>query len=717
MKNDKKVIGTKTGKKKLATIITTILVAMLTLIFVIQIIFAITLSSSSLQSAIEGEFNGMAAQNGKIIEGIIGSAESMAIMLQEYVENEYDSLKTKNSVPESMKKSEVIEVPLNDDAYTMENYAMNLMWSVVNNNQDVVGMGIFFEPNMFETSAKDYGFYIDESNVAERSVLPYINDSGYDSFSQNDWYAEVKKSNNSFISEPYDFEDITMVSISLPMIINGEFKGVVLADINVTNFDQIVSTNSKYPTMYTTVMNQGSTIIYDSLEAESIGLNFSEYRSKEDLATMNSKFTEGNAFSMSTKIGANGSETPMERFFVPVEAIGETWWIQTCLASKDFGKDTQILGGWLIALAIISLVSVSVVIVYVISKKLKPVAEIENVAKSLSQGILDVDLKHTSLDELGSLADSMRILQTMTKAVITDTNRGLTAVANGDFNEISQCPEEYVGVYISLKEATDTITTMLSGTLTEIQQVAEQVDMGSEHVSSGSQALSQGASDQASSIEELTASISEVSDKIQKNAEKSDLSKKVVNETKDVVAVGNVQMKKMIVAMNDIKTTSSKIQDIIKTIESIASQTNLLSLNAAIEAARAGDAGKGFAVVAEEVRSLAEESASSTKDIIELVNNSLAAVAEGTQIAGETADSLQNIVSKTENVVMLIDEISQATNDQSEYMRQIGCAVDQISAVIEENSATAEESAASSEELSSQSKILAKLVDKFDLKH
>jgi len=342
------------------------------------------------------------------------------------------------------------------------------------------------------------------------------------------------------------------------------------------------------------------------------------------------------------------------------------------------------------------------------------VKEVEDAASKMAEGNYDFDLTYTSHDEIGSLADSMRQMISSTKAIILDLSRTLGEIEKGNFDVHTAVL--YPGFFKYLETSTIKITTSLSETLNNINTSANHVDSSAEQVSAGAQSLSQGATDQASSVEELLASVNDVSEQIQRSAENTKITKKVVNETQQVVTVGNAQMKKMILAMNDIKTSSSKIQDIIKTIENIASQTNLLSLNAAIEAARAGDAGKGFAIVAEEVRSLAEESKNATRDIIVLVENSIKAVEEGTTIAYETASSLYDIVSKTEAVVTLIDEIAQNTQEQAEYMDQIGSTADQISAVVEENSATAEESAASSQELSSQSKLLKAAISQFTLK-
>ncbi|MEG2289813.1 MAG: HAMP domain-containing methyl-accepting chemotaxis protein [Clostridium sp.] len=343
----------------------------------------------------------------------------------------------------------------------------------------------------------------------------------------------------------------------------------------------------------------------------------------------------------------------------------------------------------------------------------RPIREIEEAAIKMSDGNFNINIDYESEDEIGSLANSIRKMIRITTEIILDTARGLKEVSTGNFNISSEV--EFIGEFKQVKEAIKEVTLTLSETIYQITAVADQVACASEQVAGSAQNISEGATDQASAIEELSASISEVSDQITMSAENAKKTNGIADETKDIILDGNEKMKEMIFAMGEISKSSKGIEQIIKTIDNIAAQTNLLSLNAAIEAARVGEAGKGFAVVANEVRNLASESSKAVQDTSILIENSIKAVENGTRVANETALSLEMIVGKAVGITSLVKEITSATDEQSVSVNQINQGIEQISEVIQTNSATAQESAAASEEMTSQAYMLKELVDRFNL--
>jgi methyl-accepting chemotaxis protein len=243
-----------------------------------------------------------------------------------------------------------------------------------------------------------------------------------------------------------------------------------------------------------------------------------------------------------------------------------------------------------------------------------------------------------------------------------------------------------------------------------LQSAGEQVASAANEISNSSQDLSASASQAAASIEETTASTEEVSSMIKLNASHSSEAKNLSQTAQVNAKHGQTEVQKLIKSMDEIQNSSQKIEEIISVIDDIAFQTNLLALNAAVEAARAGDQGKGFSVVAEAVRGLAQRSATSAKEITDLIKNSGHLIEEGVNIAQSSGKALNDIVASSEKVAALTTEIADASAEQSRGVTDINKAINELDKVTQNNAAAAEETAAASEELSAQSTQLHEIV-------
>ena len=275
--------------------------------------------------------------------------------------------------------------------------------------------------------------------------------------------------------------------------------------------------------------------------------------------------------------------------------------------------------------------------------------------------------------------------------------------------------QQYTGDFSIIKDALYKISSSLNTTLTRIDESADHVAAQSNAMYLSASKLSDGTSEQAGAIEELTASISQISSQVTTTASNAIAAKDKVVIMTDTITKSNEKMSSLLNAMEEIKTSSSEIINIIQTIEEIASQTNLLSLNASIEAARAGEAGRGFAVVASEIGNLAGRSVEAVKLTSSLIQNTIAAVDHGVTIADETARSSDSVSVAAAGITSVMDDISSSTLSQSELLQQFSLAVEQIAVVVDSNSGTAAKSADMSDNLKNQAYQLKELVDQFHL--
>lgn len=318
-------------------------------------------------------------------------------------------------------------------------------------------------------------------------------------------------------------------------------------------------------------------------------------------------------------------------------------------------------------------------------------------------------------DELADMVDVTVKMAASLQFIIHDVAEVLDQMANANFAVASKDRNKYAGEFEAILTAMSLLKRQMAETINAVSEASNQVAAGASNLADASQNLAEGATDQAGAVEEMQATITTITDDIRATANNAGDSYNQARTYADEAERSHREMKAMMEAMSRINDASQQVGNIISEIEDIASQTNLLSLNASIEAARAGEAGKGFAVVADQIRQLAEQSAHSAAETRTLIETSLNAIADGSKTADIVNASIDRVVEGIELIAASSKSISETASEQAEAMRQTELGVNQISEVVQSNSATAQEASATSEELSAQAMTLDSLISKFQL--
>lgn len=484
-----------------------------------------------------------------------------------------------------------------------------------------------------------------------------------------------------------------------------------------------VTGDQKYADAYMKELNEDQNREKARKALEKCGLTKKEWASLDEIAGLSENLvpSEESAIAAAGKgdLAEAQKQVFSEEYADAVDRINaqtdET--IRSINARKE--GQQKILKAIQIGLAVLLMISFGYIIWHIIQmirfanrELLDPIKKVSDQMAALADGDFrePLDLKEDD-SEVGSMVSAIAFMKQNLLHMIQEISEVLECMGNGNYN--IQLEQEYVGEFIKIRESLTVIIGKMRETLTTLKEVSVQIDSGSEQLAYAAEDLAEGSTDQAGQVSELVHVFENMTGSMENNVKKAQESVDIASKAGVTLSQGNAKMQELKTAIGEISRCSEQIGTIIGTIEDIASQTNLLSLNAAIEAARAGEAGKGFAVVAEQVKSLAEESAKAAGKTTKLIETAIAAVDSGITIADEAAANMDEVMVGASAATETMSQIAVMLQNDVEHMQKVRTNLQQVSAVVDNNSATSQETAAVSEEQKAQVEAMVELMDKF----
>lgn len=536
----------------------------------------------------------------------------------------------------------------------------------------------------------------------------FTSEEGWD-ITGRGWYSCIQEK-KTVLTEPYiDSSTGKMIlSAAAPVYddATGEVLGAVGMDISLDHMTKIMSEYKIGRKGYILLLSENGTFLYHP-KSDIIQKNIKDINISQNVIDV--VMSKSNEF---LKYKADGSTK-----YGFLQHAGDTGYI--VLSNLPFLEYYAMLLLMVVVLTIVFAIGIILIAVSIkrsATSLTKPILELNHTAQQLADGNLDVNLHITSENEIGELGESIQKTVNRLKEYIVyidETSEVLAQIADGKLS--INLKNDYVGEFQKIKIALLNISDSMNQVMLGINESSEHVSVGAFELASASQVLAEGAEQQASSIEQLTITTNNVADQVENSRKEAEASAEATSQAATIIKQNQENMKMMMDAMNKIHQTSQQVVGIIQTIEDIASQTNLLSLNASIEAARAGEAGRGFAVVADEIGKLALESSKAANTTKELIEISMEEINKGNTITVSAMNSLKQSVSAVDHVNKMIQETAQNAAVQAENMKQLRAGIEEISHGIQDNSAASQETSATSEELASQAEILNKMVQKFEL--
>lgn len=617
-----------------------------------------------------------------------------------------------------------------------------LLKNAIKNNTSFIEIYMGFEPNAFDNFDDRFknkdgfpksGRFLTKWIRNEDDTLSRVDVGKYsDKFLFGDWYTKTKKDKIETLIEPrqetFKEKNVLISTYLIPILDeNSKFIGACGIDISLDFLSKSKSQIHIFDTDYLSVYSSSGILVAVSEKLYyNIGKSVMDFSSSRKFIyhiTQSKSSYRQNTFVVKTE-----SKSQKGKFFysfgtpIKIGAGKSAWTAVITIDEKEIEAESERLVFLFLIIGIAS-VFVVVIFVYLIAKSFsKPIVKIVGTAKLIANGDFTIDIDSKRKDEIGQLQGALKNILSKVKDVISDIKNVTVQMA-------------------SSSEEMSSTTISFSDNARNQAASAEQVTATIEELSAGIDNVAQNSEDQSLKLETLLSTMNQLSAMIHTMEEQISEMVVISENISSRASIGESSLKGMSDSMKKITGSSKQMTTIVKLINDISEQINLLSLNAAIEAARAGDAGKGFAVVADEISKLADATSKSIKDITTLITANNNEIQKGMANVGDTIDIITNIIEdiatignqmnnisesmkkqlETNNVVnneasevrIKANQISSATSEQKIAITEVVKSVSNISELTQSNAAGSEQMASSSEEIAAMADNLKAKVDFF----
>ena len=527
------------------------------------------------------------------------------------------------------------------------------------------------------------------------------------------WYQTTKQTMQTIVTAPY-IDAITgamVMTVAAPLIDHGRFVGSCGLDVEIGDLIEMTQNLKADENGYAILVDSDDNVVAHAKHKE-----YSHHLIKADeeyviaLADVDPVFAGVLAAADSKDIASGKIDG--NRYFFPAVSIGETGW--KVLYAADYSDATKPLTNIILLTIIVSAAAIvcGALFFYIkYTSRLKPLSEIERVVTDMSMGVLDHHFPDTRNDEIGSICDSLKKTNSSLKTYINEIGYILSQMAKGNFKYSSSVA--FNGEFTAVQTSIQNICEALRNTFSQLGGAADQIYSGSQSVSRGASDIANAVEDQTRLISDVSTNLEDINERVANSSENAFNVKKRSQTANKTVLDSNQKMQDMLQIMHSISESATEIVKINSTIEDIAFQTNILALNASIEAARAGAAGKGFAVVAEEVRNLASKSSEASSNTSRLIEQTVQTIKDGMEAANETASMLDEVVVETSSISDSVAQIADVSEEQKRMLAEIVVKLEEVSKVIQTTAQTSHSSATTSEQLDSQVETLRRSLEAY----